>query len=141
MASVALLLQAQPGLTPDEVKCKLMSSARPAVDANGALAYSVFQQGAGLINAANARDSKQLDCANRGLDIDADLAGAQHYGGSARQNASGEYYVADANGYTWNQGYLWNQSSYGWQEANPWAEGTLPGIAAPMSINAWVAQE
>src|SRR6185312_1819982 len=29
---VALLLQPQPGLTPDQVKCKLMSSARPAVN-------------------------------------------------------------------------------------------------------------
>ena len=74
-------------------------------------------------------------------------AGAQRTGGRGRRVAEARggvqnpAPVADANGYTWNQGYLWNQSSYGWQEANPWAEGTLPGIAAPMSINAWVAQE
>src|SRR5688500_3308638 len=53
--AVALLLQAEPFLTPDEVKCKLMASARPAVDPTGGLAYSVFQQGAGLINAYDAR--------------------------------------------------------------------------------------
>src|SRR6185295_18394967 len=41
---VALLLQAQPGLTPDQVKCKLLVSSRPAVDPNGSVAYSVFQQ-------------------------------------------------------------------------------------------------
>ena len=138
---VALLLQAQPGLTPDQVKCKLMSSARPAVDASGAFAYSVFQQGAGLIDAAAARDSERLDCANRGLDIEADLAGTQHYGGGARHDAQGQYYLADASGYGWNQGYAWNQSSCNWEDGNPWAEGTAPGTASAMSINAWVAQE
>ncbi len=38
----ALVLQMEPGLTPDMVKCKILSSARPAVDANGELAYSIF---------------------------------------------------------------------------------------------------
>src|SRR5690606_14785450 len=51
---VALLLQQEPGLTPDEVKCRLMASTRPAVNNRGKLAYSVFQQGAGLINAVSA---------------------------------------------------------------------------------------
>jgi serine protease AprX len=180
---VALLLQAQPGLTPDQVKCKLLSSARPAVDAKGAFAYSVFQQGAGLIDAAAARDSERLDCANRGLDVDADLAGTQHFGGGARQDAQGQYYLADANGYgwyqgytwnqgyawnqgytwnqgyawnqsasqnqgyawnqgyTWSQGYVWNQSSCDWNDGDPWAQGSAPGTASSMSINAWVAQE
>jgi len=48
---VALMLELQPNLTPDEVKCKLMDSARPAVRDDGTLAYSVFQQGAGLVTA------------------------------------------------------------------------------------------
>ena len=48
---VALMLQANPTLTPDTVKCRLLASARPAVTSAGTLAYSVFQQGAGLINA------------------------------------------------------------------------------------------
>ncbi|MGD8978222.1 MAG: S8 family peptidase, partial [Gammaproteobacteria bacterium] len=73
--AAALLLQAKPWLTPDEVKCQLMSSARPAVDTDGRLAYSVFQQGAGMINAFRAVQGGQYDCANRGLDIDLDLAG------------------------------------------------------------------
>src|SRR6201999_563640 len=47
---IALMLQVNPGLSPDQVKCNLMSSARPAVTGAGNLAYSVFQQGTGLIN-------------------------------------------------------------------------------------------
>ncbi|MCP4205418.1 MAG: S8 family peptidase, partial [bacterium] len=37
--TVALMLEADPWLTPDEVKCRLMDSARPAVNAQGQLAY------------------------------------------------------------------------------------------------------
>ncbi len=51
---VALMLQVSPLLTPDEVKCRLMSGAHPAVNSNGTLAYTVFQQGAGLVNAHDA---------------------------------------------------------------------------------------
>ena len=45
---VALMLQANPTLTPDTVKCRLLASAAAAVTQTGTLAYSVFQQGAGL---------------------------------------------------------------------------------------------
>ena len=47
----ALMLQVDPALTPDEVKFRLQAASRPAVDDTGALVVSVFQQGAGLINA------------------------------------------------------------------------------------------
>ena len=40
----ALMLDAKPWLSPDDVKCQLITSARPALDANGALAYSPLQQ-------------------------------------------------------------------------------------------------
>ena len=65
----ALLLEAEPLLTPDQVKCKLMSGARPATKADGSLAVSVFQQGAGLVNAKASLDSTNHSCANRGLDL------------------------------------------------------------------------
>ncbi len=61
---VALMLQDDPSLTPDTVKCRLMAAARPAVKSNGKLAYSVFQQGAGLINAVDAVNSAATNCAN-----------------------------------------------------------------------------
>jgi serine protease AprX len=163
--AVALLLQAEPGLTPDEVKCKLMSSARPAVSPTGGLAYSIFQQGAGLVNAYDARYETERGCANRGLNIEKDLSGTEHYGGPARQTADGRYTIEGSEGYAWDQqyasgqgygwkqnalqsqsdvwsnGYAWNQSAYDWQEGEPWAEGTQPGAASSMSINAWVQHE
>ena len=163
--AVALLLQSEPGLTPDQVKCKLMASAHPAVTATGELAYSVFQQGSGLVNAYDAHNESQLDCANRGLDIDKDLAGTQHYGGDASQGPDGEYSLVASSGYGWNgkmatghayawnqgygwngraagnQGYAWNEGAYDWQEGEPWAPDTSPGTTASMSINAWVDQE
>ncbi len=96
---VALLLQAQPGLTPNQVKCKLMSSARRANDPAGGAAYSVVFSRA-RVSSMPLPHVTPLNSivANRGLDIDADLADRQHYGGPARQASNGEYYVADANG-------------------------------------------
>lgn len=40
---VALMLQVDPTLTPDEVKFRLQASSRPAADETGAMAYSIFQ--------------------------------------------------------------------------------------------------
>ena len=48
------MLQADPSLSPDDVKCRLMASARPAVTADGRPAYSILQQGTGLVNAYDA---------------------------------------------------------------------------------------
>jgi hypothetical protein len=142
---VALMLQRDATLTPDAVKCKLLSSSRPALKTNGALAYSVFQQGAGLINAVSAVNSTATGCANTGLDINADLAGTAHYGGPANQDANGNYYVMDmessvwgdplssdgynwSTGYPWGQGYTWSEGyawrkGYGWSKGYTWSEG------------------
>jgi len=61
---VALMLDADPNLTPDDVKCRLMVSANPAVDSAGQLAYSIFQQGAGQVNAYVAVHSGATGCAS-----------------------------------------------------------------------------
>ncbi len=90
---VALMLEANPGLSPNNVKCRLMDGARPAVRADGTLAYSVFQQGSGLVNAQDAIYSTASNCANQGLNVAADLAGLQHYGGRANRDANGNYYI------------------------------------------------
>jgi subtilisin family serine protease len=92
---VALMLEANPSLTPDNLKCRLMSSADPAVRADGHLAYSVFQQGAGLVNAQKATYSHAAGCANRGLNVAVDLAGLKHYGGRANQDSDGNFYVME----------------------------------------------
>jgi serine protease AprX len=148
---VALMLQSDPTLTPDAVKCRLMAASRPAVTSTGALAYTVFQQGAGLINAVAAVNSAATGCANVGLDINADLAGTAHFGGPANRDASGNYYLMDFNGstakaalsgdgfswsgayamgqgYAWSQGYMWSKGfvwsqSHMWSQSNMWSKG------------------
>ena len=79
----ALMLQANPELTPDDIKCRIMATSRPAINDNGQLAYSIFQQGAGLVNAYDAVNSSASGCANNGLNIAKDLSGEEHYGGLA----------------------------------------------------------
>ena len=131
---VALMLQDQPDLTPDQVKCKLISSAHPAVDSSSNLAYSVFQQGAGEIDAYAAVLNQKADCANSGLDIAADLAGTRHFAGPANRDANGNYYVmsmspaeppgapAKEDGYTWSTGYVWSKG-YTWSTGYVWSKG------------------
>jgi serine protease AprX len=142
--AVALMLQKEPSLTPDQVKCKLMASAQPAVNPSNHLAYSIFQQGAGLINVLGATTTSALNCANQGLNIAADLAGTEHFGGPANQNAAGQFYIMNmksstpfaadpSDGYTWSggaptsQGYTWSQAytwskSYTWSQAYTWSK-------------------
>jgi serine protease AprX len=169
--TVALMLQAQPSLTPNQVKCKLMSSARAAIDSSGKLAYTVFQQGAGQINAYAAVLNPYTSCANVGLDIAADLAGTKHFGGPARQKTDGTFYVVDAsgntinqqgylwnNGYLWNQGYLWSNgyiwsngylwnngylwsNSYVWNNGTLWNQSFVPSTTSVSGVNHWVDQE
>jgi serine protease AprX len=130
---VALMLEADPTLTPDTVKCRLLASTRPAVTAEGKLAYSIFQQGAGLINALAAVNSSAVGCANRGLDLNADLNGTAHFGGSANVDSNGNYVVMDlegaawgstldADGYTWSRGFTWSKG-YTWSQGYTWSKG------------------
>src|ERR1700727_3365516 len=93
---VALMLQVNPRLTPDQVKCHLMSGAHPAVNSAGNLAYTVFQQGAGLVDAHDAAYSNASGCANQGLNVLLDAAGLQHYGGRANEDANGNFYIMQA---------------------------------------------
>lgn len=90
---VALMLTQEPTLTPDEVKCRLMDSAHAAFNSNDELAYSIFQQGSGLVNAAGALASTASACANQALDIAQDLNGAEHFFGPANINNDGNFYI------------------------------------------------
>jgi serine protease AprX len=136
---VALMLQANPSLTPDAIKCHLIAAAQPALTSAGVPAYSIFQQGAGLVNAPGAVYSTVSGCANQGLNITADLAGTEHFGGPANETPNGTYYLMNMNsstygtpmsgaGYTWDQayagtqGYAWTQS-YAWSNGYAWTQG------------------
>jgi serine protease AprX len=90
---VALMLMQEPTLTPDEVKCRLMDSAQTAFKDNGELAYSIFQQGSGMVNAEAALTSIASSCANQALDITQDLEGNEHFFGPANINSEGNFYI------------------------------------------------
>jgi serine protease AprX len=136
---VALMIQSDPSLTPDVVKCRLMASASPATTMQGRLAYSLFQQGAGLVNAVKAVANSATGCANQGLDIAADLAGSAHFGGPANRDAFGNYYVMNledsefgsllprdgthwSQGFTWDEGFTWS-NGYTWSKGFTWSKG------------------
>lgn len=90
---VALMLTQEPTLTPDEVKCRLMDGAHAALTSDGKLAYSVFQQGAGMVNAEGALSSTATGCANHALNIEQDLNGSEHFFGPSNINDDGNFYV------------------------------------------------
>jgi len=79
----ALLLQLEPDLSPDDIKCKLTSSAELAINSDGLLAYSPFQQGSGYVSATRAITLGQRGCGNAGLDIQKDIEGVEHFHGPA----------------------------------------------------------
>ncbi|MGB1250524.1 MAG: S8 family serine peptidase [Candidatus Promineifilaceae bacterium] len=119
---IALMLQTDPNLTPDDVKCRLMDSANTLVNADdNSLAFSVFQQGTGLINAQTAIESTAVGCANSGLNISADLDGTEHYIGTVSRNAADEFVIVDSDGQetlAWDGTYVNTSANYAWTGAN-----------------------
>ncbi len=151
--AAALLLQAEPWLEPDEVKCRLMATAQLAVDAEGFPAYTIYQQGAGLlaVDAAVTNDCSPLGecptkCANVGLDVDVDLDPVleTHFGGPVRMDEEGNFFIEDDEGdlylwdgeylrsggflwnnvFLWNNGFLWN-NVFLWNNSFLWNDGFL----------------
>lgn len=116
---VALMLTENPTLTPDDVKCRLLDSARIATKDNGQRAYSVFQQGAGVVNAKGALASTASGCANQSLNIAKDLNGESHYFGPANINEDGNFYIEGLG------------EEYVWQRDEP----TLDGSALIWKVN------
>lgn len=85
----ALLLQLEPDLGPDAVKCMLTSSADPAINMDGLLAYSPFVQGHGLVSITRAITLGDRACGNIELDLARDLAGETHFEGPATVTETG----------------------------------------------------
>jgi serine protease AprX len=114
---VALMLQANPNLSPDDIKCRLIETAKAATTETGALAFSVFQQGAGLVDAMAAIESTAMGCSNAGLSIEKDLSGEEHFIGPARRYENGgDYYIPGIEGLEWSGVYsdsqLWRNTSF-----------------------------
>lgn len=86
---VALLLQLEPDLEPNDVKCKLLSSAEPAIQRDGLLAYSPFEQGHGLVNATRAVTLGKAGCGNPGMDVNREINSNEFSEGPAIVNEDG----------------------------------------------------
>ena len=118
----ALALEANPDLTPDEAKYRIMYTSFLWVDpvTTNAL-YSMWQQGAGRVNAPGAAFEDMEGAANVGMDIAADLAGTQHYEGyTYYDEEAGEFrlegYGSWSGGYgSWSGGYgMWSGGYGSW---------------------------
>jgi serine protease AprX len=106
----ALTLSYNPNLTPDQVKYRILVTAFPWVDTNttGAL-YSIWQQGAGRVNAPDAVTADISGAANVGMDIAADLAGTTHYEGFSYYDETTGLFRLRGDFNEWNGGYwAWN---------------------------------
>lgn len=101
---VALMLQEQPDLTPDDIKCRLMTTGRLLKSSEEELAYSIFRQGAGLIDAYGAVFNDAANCSNFGLDVDVQLENLDaYYLGPVRwNNQTQEFYLEFNEDYTWD---------------------------------------
>jgi serine protease AprX len=116
----ALTLAQNPELTPDQVKYRLMVTAFPWIDVDTTYAlYSLWQQGAGRVNAPDAVFAEVDGYANPGMDIWADLADdGEHYEGYTYfDEASGEFRLRGEYS-DWAGGYGAWAGDYG-----PWTGG------------------
>ena len=134
--TVALMRQMDSSATPDDIKCRLMSTSNAGfgTEANS----SPFLKGAGLVDAFQAVNSTATGCANTGLDIEADLAGTTHFTGPARVDANGEFYISLSTGAVLSESTGWGMfsESTGWgvtAESTGWGmlnESTGWGVLA-----------
>jgi serine protease AprX len=116
--TVALMLSHNPSLTPDQVKYRLMVTAMPWVKPDSSdVLYSIWQQGAGRLNAYDAvmsEDPQTRGEANDGMDILADLNGDQHYEGySYYDEAAGLFRLHGTEDWTGSFG-AWSGSFGAW---------------------------
>jgi serine protease AprX len=93
---VALMIEQDPSLTPDEIKCRLISTATQAKYSNDQSASSQLAHGAGLVNASAAINSTEVACANQGLNIFNDISKAADYFSKDLKEADGGIWY-DAN--------------------------------------------
>jgi len=151
---VALLLQAEPGLTNNQVKQRLMAASRLALAPDGGAAYSIWEQGAGLLLAPAVFALRDTGAANAGMNIARDLVleGEEHYwGGTTYDEATGDFrmdgppdapggYLAWGGGWrAWAGGLDWSGNTGAWAGAwRAWAgsERTFAGAWRAWAGNA-----
>ena len=119
--AAALVLSHEPNLTNNQVKYRLMNTAFVWVDLETTEAlYSIYQQGAGRLNAFDAVFSGTTDEANVGMDLYGDLWQNQHYEGYAYYDETtgdfrmhGDFQDWDGNFWAWDGGYGAWSGGYG----------------------------
>jgi hypothetical protein len=118
----ALILQASPTLSNDQVKARLLATARPAFDpATGQPAYSPWEQGTGMVDIQQAVFTSTISLANQGMDIALDLDQTSepqiHYwGATAWFDPPGEFRLVDPD--TQEILALWSGASRAWSGAS-----------------------
>lgn len=134
----ALMIQYNPRLSPDNVKCRIMSSAKMAATPDGKMAFSPFEQGHGMVNAYDAVASRNAGCANRGLNIKDDLAGVNHFAGPARLKDDGTFAIYLGGEEVLSEGHQWGDAGlfsegHQWGDAGLFSEGHQWGDAGIFS--------
>jgi serine protease AprX len=122
---VALILQANPALTNNQVKQRLLSTARAAIDpTTNQAVYSPWEQGAGLIHTQQAVFTTTVDLANVGMDINLDLTSDTHYWGyTTWSDPPGEFRLIDPT--TGQPLAVWDGASRAWAGGSrAWAGGS-----------------
>lgn len=94
----ALVIANNPTLSPDDVKCKIMSSSKLLARNDEGTLYTPLEQGSGMIDAWGAVMSDSVDCANQGLNIKTDLAGTEHFRGPVFTDTEGNLVLRDEYG-------------------------------------------
>jgi subtilisin family serine protease len=127
---VALILQQNPQLTNDQVKHRLMSTARPAVEEKtGTPIYTIWEQGAGLVDVDQAVFTTTTAAANVGMDINLDLTTNTHYWGYTKWDQErGQFQLVDprtGQQWTWGGGLnVWSGGGTAWSGGlNVWSGG------------------
>ena len=156
-----LMLDAHPELTPDQIKFRLMYSARPAVTGEEDPVYNVLQQGMGRVWPQDAIYGELPDGqSNQGMDIQADLAHgwateeelAYRYQGAIRKALSDDgttylYYAIDSEGNAWalgmaETGTMARAGTMTWAGTMAWAEALAEAGVDPstttVSSTIWV---
>jgi len=149
-----MMLQVNPNLTPDQVKYRLMQSAKSAATDSGAPVYNILQQGSGRVWAPAA------GAANQGFDLATDLThsnyadvteSAYHYQGAVqrvvRDNGDGYlYYLIDDNAQVQALGASQFADKNGVDYSTlagsgmSWAGGLDPSVSTISTTN-WVDEE
>ena len=123
----ALMLEIDPQITNNELKCLLVSSAEPAIASDGRLEYSPFVQGSGLVSIQRALTIGNRTCDQNNLDLAADIEGSQHFEGPAVFIESSPPQLPDQ-----NMLILEGESAKGLSESRRWgAEAHLQRLTSP----------